>query len=158
VPRPAEKVVLLHPRERVYQDLPVPLDRLGQAAHALDDLRRCIEPIVTDPRWSALEWRVACTPLMVRLPSARQSLADLGEVRAGLWPDTDWAVRLRAARDEVERRLLDFNMSMSSLLSLESSSIDTVADFSFDGIKLAEAVGGLCGLIASRYPEAVGSI
>lgn len=158
MPGSAQRGTLLHLREQVCQDLPVSLERLGQAAHSLDDLRRCIEPIVTDPRWSALEWRLACTPLMVRLPTARQSLADLGGVRAGLWPDTDWAVRLRAARDEVERRLLDVNTSMSLLLSMESSSIDTVADFSFDGTKLAKAVGGLCGLIASRYPEAVGSI
>jgi hypothetical protein len=158
VPGPVQKGILLHLPEQVHQDLPVPLECLGRAVHALDDLRRCIEPIVTDPRWPALEWRVACTPLMVRLPTARQSLADLGGVRAGLWPDTDWAVRLRAARDEVERRLLDVNMSMSSLLRMESSSIDAVADFSFDGTKLAEAVGGLCGLIASRYPEAIGSI
>jgi hypothetical protein len=158
VPRPAQKVILLRLREPVDHDLPVPLERLGQAAHALDDLRRCIEPIVTDPRWPALEWRVACTPLMVRLPTARQSLADLGEVRAGLWPDTDWAVRLRAARDEVERRLQDVSMSMSSLLRTESSRTGTVAGFGFDGIKLAEAVDGLCGLIASRYPEAADSI
>ena len=158
MPGPAQKGILLHLREQTYQDLPVPLERLGQAAHALGDLRRCIEPIVTDPRWPALEWRVVCTPLMVRLPTARKSLADLRGVRAGLWPDTDWAVRLRAARDEVERRLLNMNMSMSSLLRTESNSIDTAAGFGFDGTKLAEAVDGLCGLIASRYPEAVGSI
>ncbi len=157
MPRPAQKGILLPLREQAHQDLPVSLERLGQAACALDDLRRCIEPIVIDPRWSALEWRLACTPLAVRLTTARQSLAELGGVRAGLWPDTNWAVRLRAARDEVERRLLNVNTSMSSLLSMEASNIDTVTDFRFDGTKLAEAVGGLCGLIASRYPETVGS-
>lgn len=158
MPEPAQRGTLLHLREQAYQDLPVPLERLGQAARSLDDLRRYIETIVTDPRWSALEWRLACTPLIVRLPNARQSLADLGGVRAGLWPDTYWAVRLRAARDEVEWRLLDVNTSMSLLLSMESSSIDTVAGFRVDGTKLAEAVAGLCCLIASRYPEAVGSV
>ncbi len=158
MPGPVQRGVLLHLREQAHQDLPVPLERLGQAARALDDLRRCIEPIVADPRWPALEWQVACTPLIVRLPAARQYLTDLREVRAGRWPDTDWAVRLRAARDEVERRLLDVNMSMSSLLRTESNNIDTAAGFGFDGAKLAEAADGLCGLIASRYPEAVGSI
>lgn len=158
MPGPAQRGILLHLREQVQEDLPVPLERLGQAARALDDLRRQVEPIVADPRWSALEWRLACAPLMVRLPTARQSLADLGGVRAGLWPDTEWAVRLRAARDEVERRLMDVNTSMSTLLSMESSNTHMVADFSFDGTKLAEAVGGLCDLIASRYPRAVGSI
>lgn len=77
--------------------------------------------------------------------------------RAGRWPDTDWAVRLRAARDEVERRLLDVSMSLSSLLHTETSSIDAVADFSFEGAKLAEATGGLCSLLTGRYPVAVGS-
>lgn len=42
-------------------------------------------------------------------------LAELGGVRAGRRPDSDWAVRLSAARDEPERRLLDVSMSMSSL-------------------------------------------
>jgi hypothetical protein len=134
------------------------LERLGVAFQELDDLRRCIEPIVHDPRWSAPEWRVACTPFMLRLPTARQSLADLAGIRAGQWPETDWAVRLRATRGEVERRLLDVSISVSSLVNEETSSIDAVVNFSSDGIKLAAAVDELCGLISSQYPEAVDDI
>jgi hypothetical protein len=134
------------------------LGRLSNAAQELDSLRRCIEPILSDLRWSALEWRVACAPLLVRLPAARQSLEDLADVRVGRWPDTNWAVRLRAARDEVERRLMDVSMSLSSLLHMETSSIDVVADFRFEGAKLAEAAGALCSLLTGRYPVAAGSI
>jgi hypothetical protein len=136
----------------------VPLERLSNAAQELNSLRRCLESILTDLRWSALEWRVACAQLLVQLPAARQSLEDLADVRAGRWPDTDWAVRLRAARDEVERRLLGVSMPLSSLLHTETSSIDAVTDFSFEGAKLAEAAGGLCSLLTGRYPVTVGGI
>ena len=158
MPRLAQKVILLRQQGGMCQDLPVPLECLGDAAYALDSLCRCIEPILINPHWTALEWRVACTPLMVRLPRARQSLADLAGVRAGRWPDTGWAVRFRAACEEVERRLLDVSMSMSSLVSVETSSIGAAVDFSLDGSKLVGAVDGLCGLIISRYPEAVDDI
>jgi hypothetical protein len=158
VPPPVRNVIPLRPPGGSRHDLPVPLERLSKAAQELDSLRRCIEPILSDLRWSALEWRVACAPLLVRLPAARQSLEDLADVRAGRWPDTDWAVRLQAARDEVERRLLDVSMSLSSLLHTETSSIDAVAGFSFEGAKLAEAAEGLCSLLTGRYPVAVGSI
>ena len=158
MPPPARNVIPLRPLGGSRYDLPVPLERLSNAAQELDGLRRCIEPILTDLRWSALEWRVACAPLMVCLPGTRQSLEDLAGVRAGRWPDTDWAVRLRAARDEVERRLINVSMSLSSLLHTETSSIDAVADFSFEGAKLAEAAGGLCSLLTGRYPVAADSI
>jgi hypothetical protein len=152
VPPSARNVIPLRPPGESRYDLPVPLERLSNTAQELDSLQRCIKPILTDLRWSALEWRVACTPLLVRLPAARQSLEDLADVRADRWPDTDWAVRLRAACDEVERRLLGVSMSLSSLLHTETSSIDAVADFNFEGAKLAEAAGGLCSLLAGRYP------
>jgi hypothetical protein len=154
VPRRTYNVIPLRSRGSS-EALPVPLERLGVAVRELDDLRSCIERIVGDPRWSAREWRVACAPLMLRLPRARHSLADLAGIRAGRWPDTDWAVRLRAACDEVERRLLDVSLSMSSLVQEETSSIGAVVNFSADGSKLAEAVDDLCVLIASQYPEAI---
>ena len=157
MPQRAQNVIFLHPRRRLSADLPVPLERLGVAVQELDDLRVCIERMVRDPHWSTQEWRAVCAPLMLRVPSARQSLADLAEIQVGRWPDTEWAVRLRAARDEVERRLLDVTMSVSSLMQCEPS-IDTAVRFHSDGIKLTEALDRLCGLIVRQYPEAVGEI
>lgn len=154
----AQNVIPLHPQRRPSQDLPVSLERLGIAFQRLDDLWRCIERIVYDPRSSALEWKVAAAPLLPRLPGARESLADLDGVRVGRWPDTGWALRLRAARDEVEWRLSDVTKSVISFVGEEASSVDAEASFSFDCTKLAEAVGELCRLIVGQYPEAAGDI
>ena len=97
-------------------------------------------------------------PVMLRVPRIRESLAQLARIRASQWPDTDWAVRLCAARDDVERRLLDVSMSMSALTSKETSTADAVVDFSSDGIKLAEAADELSSLIVSRYPAAADDV
>jgi hypothetical protein len=157
VPPGARNVIALHPHRRLSEDLPVPLERLGVAVYELGAFGDCIERIVDDPYWSAAEWRVACTPLMLRLPGVRQSLTELAGIRADRWPDTDWAVRLRAAHGEVERRLLDVSIAMNALIH-EEPSIDVRVTFGFDGTKLAEAVDELRHLIVSRYPEAVGDI
>jgi hypothetical protein len=154
VPRPYQNVIPLY-SGRSPHDLPVSLERLGGAVHELDGLRSCIARIVRDPRWSALEWSAACAPLMLRLPEAQQSLADLARIRANGWPDTDWAVRLSAARDEVERLLLDVSMAVSVLAHRETSSIDAVADFIFEGTRLTEALQALSNLITNQYPAAV---
>lgn len=156
MPRRAQNVIQLHPRRRSSEDLPVSLERLGVAVQELDDLQRCIEQTVRELSWPTLEWRVVCTPLMLRLSRARRLLADLSEIRAGRWPDTDWAVRFRAACDEAERRLLD--VSMSSFPYGATSSVDAAANFRTDSTRLAEAVDEVCDLIASRYPEAVDDI
>lgn len=137
-------------------DLPVSLHRLGVAVRVLDDLRHSVEKLAGAPRWSAMEWRVACSPLLLQLPRARRSLADLGGIRAGHWPDTDWAVRLRATRSDVERRLMDVKVSMSALASQEMISADSVATFSSDAALLAEAADEFCGLIVGHYPAAIG--
>jgi hypothetical protein len=128
------------------------LQRLGVVVRELDDLRGCVERVVRDPCWSALEWRAACTPLMLQAPKIRQSLTHLAEMRASRWPRTDWAVRLSAARENFERRLIDVCMSMSALGYKETSDIDMVADLSSDGIKLVQAADDLRSLIVSEYP------
>jgi len=160
VPRTAQNVIQLHARsalreEAAADELPLSLHCLGVAAHELSDLQCCIGRIVRDPQWSATEWRAVCSPLLLHLPKAWQSLAELDEIRAGRWPDIDWAVRLRAARSEVERRLMDVSMSMSALGGEETSSSDAVVTFSSDAMLLAEAVDELRSLIASRYPAAM---
>jgi hypothetical protein len=160
VPRTAQTVIRLHPRGAIREgatadDLPLSLHRLGVAAQELSDLRSCIGRIVRDPQWSATEWRAACSPFLLHLPKARQSLAELDRIRVGRWPDIHWAARLRAARSEVERRLMDVSVSMSALTGEETSSSDTVVTFSSDATLLADAAEELCGLIASRYPVAV---
>ena len=107
----------------------------------------------------AQEWKVACAPILLRLPKVLQSLGDLAGIRADRWPDTDWAVRLSTARDEAERRLLDLGSSMSyAIQGGDGTAADAVVSFSFDCAKLGKAVGELCGLIAKRYPEAIGEI
>ena len=93
---------------------------------------------------------------MVRIPDTRDSLADLDEIRAGRWPDTEWAVLVRARRAEVERRLLDVSMAMNSLVTVERDSVDAAISFCSDGAKLAEAARGLSALIVSGYPAAAG--
>ena len=153
-----QNVVPLPARRSSYDDLPVALERLHLAVQELDKLGCCVGRIICDPRWSALEWRAVCTPLMLRIPGARQSLADLADIMPGQWPDTDWAVRLCAARDEIERRLTDVSTSMSALTHGEVITVDAVISFSVDGTSLAKAADELCGLIASRYPEAVNTI
>ena len=158
--RTAENVIHLHSAGALRAkaspgDLPVSVRRLGIAVQELDDLRRRLDTVVRDPRWSALEWRAACSPLLIRLPKIRQSLTDLGRIRAGRWPDTGWALRLRAALGEFERRLMDVRISMSALASEGTSSADAVVTFSSDATMLAGAAGELRGLIADRYPAVV---
>ena len=102
VPPPAQNVIPWPVRgtphaKTAARDLPVSLHRLGVAVRELDDLRRCVERVAGVPQWSGMDWKVACAPLLLRMPRARRSLADLGEIRVGRWPDTDWAVRVRAA-------------------------------------------------------------
>lgn len=160
MPRTAQTVIRLHPRgvsraEATGDDLPLSLHRLGMAAQRLSDLQCCIGRIVRDPQWSATEWRAACSPLLLHLSKARQSLADLDRIRVGRWPDIHWAARFRAAHGEVERRLMDVGISMSALTGEETTSSDAVVTFGSDAMLLAEAADGLCGLIARRYPTAI---
>lgn len=162
MPRTAQTVIRLHPRgvsceEAIADDLPLPLSLrcLGAAAQELSDLQCCIGRIVRAPQWSATEWRATCSPLLLHLPKARRSLADLDRIRVGRWPDIHWAARLRAARSEVERRLMDVSISMSALAGEEMSSSDAVVTFGSDAMLLAKAADELCDLIASRYPAAV---
>ena len=113
MPRPAENVIRLRSAgaflaKAASGDLPVSPRRLGAAAKELDDLRRCLDRIVRDPRWSALEWRATCSPLLVQLSKIRQPLTDLGQIRAGQWPDTSSAIqvpgRARRVRAATGRR------------------------------------------------------
>ena len=149
-------VIPLRPRNSRPEALPVSMDRLGAAVRELDGLRRCVEQIVCRPSSSMAGWRAACGPLMLRIPDTRDSLADLNEIRAGRWPDTEWAVLVRARRAEVERRLLDVSMAMNALVTAERDSTDAAVSFCSDGAKLAEAARGLSALIVSEYPAAVG--
>lgn len=136
-------------------DLPVPLRCLAEAVQELDDLRCWAGRIVRNPQWSAIEWRATCSPLLLHLPKVQRSLAELGRIRIGRWPDVGWAARFRAAHSEVERRLMDVSISMSALASEETSSSDAVVTFSSDAALLADATDELCGLVASRYPAAI---
>lgn len=160
MPRSAENVIRLRSSgslraKAVPGDLPLPVRRLGAVARELDHLGRCLDRIVRDPRWSALEWRATCSPLLIQMSGIRQSLTDLGQVRVGQWPDTGWAVRFRAELSEVERRLADVRISMSALAEEETSSPDTVVTFSSDATLLAAAARELRRFIADRYPAAV---
>jgi hypothetical protein len=159
VPRPAENVIRLRPasapRATAPGDLPVPLRRLGSAVRELDDLGRCLELIVGDPRWSALEWRATCSPLLVGLFKIGHSVTELEEVRVGRWPETGWAIRFRSTLSELERRLADVRISMSALAAEEFSGADSVVTFNSDAMLLAKACRELRGLIADRYPAAV---
>jgi len=146
------QVILLRPRSRLLEDLPVSLECLGGIVQEFHDLRNCIDRVVRDPPWLAPQWRVACAPFMLRLPKVRQSLVDLAKIGVVRWPDVNWALRLCVARHEVEWRLLHFEMSMSSLIHGQAGSVDTLASFVFDGTKLATAAAKLCTLIASQYP------
>jgi hypothetical protein len=150
-----DNVIPLRPRNSP-EGLPVPVERLGAAVRELDGLRRCVEQIVRRPGWSVAEWRAACSPLLLRIPWARDSLADLDPIRSGGWPDAEWAVRVRARRAEVERRLLDVSMAMNTLVTAEAGSAEAAVSFCLDGARLAEATRGLCTLIVSEYPAAVG--
>jgi hypothetical protein len=143
---------------RSLHDLPVALELLRLAVLELNKLLRSIERVGREPHWSALEWRAACTPLMLRLPTSRQSLASLADIRLDQWPDVSWAVRLHAARDEVEGRLTYVSTSMSALTDGMAITADAVLSFSVDCTSLAKAVDELSGLIVSQYPEAVGAV
>lgn len=120
--------------------------------HELEALRQCVAKVAIDYPWSAQEWAANCTPLILRLHFARQSLADLAMIRVGTWPDTGWAVRLRAAHDEVARRMAEVGASAASLMRTETNSIDTVINLNVEGSKLADALDGLRGLLVAAYP------
>jgi hypothetical protein len=155
VPPSARNVIPFNPKAAA-DDLPIPLDRLRSAVHQFDELRCYAERMAINPQWSAMDWRATCSPLLIRLPRACQSLADLDPIRVGRCTDTGWAARIRTARCEVERRLTDIRISMSALTSTEVSSSDAVVAVSFDATRLAAALGDLDTLIASRYPTVAG--
>lgn len=155
--RPQNVFPLPGPRRSLH-DLPVALELLQLAVLELNKLLRSVERVGCDPHWSALEWRAACMPLMLRLPRSRQSLATLAGIRPDQWPDVGWAVRLRAACDEVEGRLAYVSTSMSALTDGMAVTVDAVLSFSVDCTSLAKAVDELSGLIVRQYPEAVGAV
>jgi hypothetical protein len=160
VPRPAENVIRLRDAgtsrgTAAASSLPVSPRRLGAAARELDNLARGLDAIIGNPRWSAPGWRAICPPLLVLLFRIRQYFPDLDLIRIGRWPDTDWAIRTRAAFSEVERRLADVRLSMSALASEEPSGVSTVVTFHSDAMLLSEAAQALRYLIADRYPAAV---
>jgi hypothetical protein len=155
---PTHNVIPLHPRRRFSGDLSLSTERIGVAFQELKSLRSCVEQVICDLHWSATGWRVITAPLLPRLPRARKSLADLAGVELDQWPDTYWAVVLLAARAEVESRLLDVSMSITSLITEETSGLDEVVNFGFDCTKLAEATGKLCRHIASQYPGEIDDI
>jgi hypothetical protein len=125
--------------------------RFRAVAQQLEELRRCVERIALDPQWSAMEWRAICAPLIIQLPGARQLLASLNPVRVGLWPDTEWAARVRTAHDDVERRLLDVGFAMSAVTSDETSHPDAAISLTSDAQLLAAAARELHGLITSHH-------
>jgi hypothetical protein len=157
--RSAENVIHLRSagasRAKAAGSLPTSVSRLGVVARELDDVQRCLDRIVRDPRWSAPEWRATCSPLLVHLPRIRRCLTDLGGIRVGQWPDTGWAVQFRAAWSEFDRRMADVRISMSALAAEETSSAHTVATFSSDAALLGGAARELRCLIADRYPTVV---
>jgi hypothetical protein len=140
-------VIPLHRRGGPAEGLPIPMEWLRDAVRELEALRQCASRVARYQGLSAQEWAIRCTPLIMRLHLVRRSLADLAVIRVGAWPDTGWAVRLRAAQDEVERRLTDVNASARSLMREETSSADTVINFSLEATKLADALDGLCSLV-----------
>lgn len=162
MPRPAENVIRLRPagapRAAAPGGPPVPLRRFGTAIRELDDLSRCLDLIVRDPHWSALEWRAACSPLLVELFKIGRSVTELERVRVGRWPETGWAVRFRSTLSELERRLADVRISMSALAAQEISDADAVATFNSDAAQLAIAARELRRLIADRYPAAIAAL
>jgi hypothetical protein len=149
---PSSRKVLQFTAKPTADDLPVPVALLQVAVLQFDELRCYAERLAAAPQWSALEWRAACSPVLIRLPRARQSLAILDPVRVGQHADTRWAARVRTARREVERRLTSIRISMSAVASMEVSSPDAVVTVSSDGVLLAAALADLRALIVSRYP------
>ena len=149
--RNGRTVIPFDPRRPRRDDLPVPLDHLRRAVHELDDLRYSVEQLDCDPLGSADDWPTALMPIMLRLPGARRALSELRQIKAGQWPDTEWAVRVRAAHADAERRLLDVDRSIRSLID-ETDFVSVMADLRFDGPELAHAVHELCALIVRRYP------
>lgn len=152
---PSRDVIPLHVRTRgpfaTTKKLATTPARFRAVAEQLEELRRCVERIALDPQWSAIEWRAICAPLMIQLPGARQLLASLNPVRVGLWPDTEWAARVRTAHDDVERRLLDVGFAMSALTSDETSSPDAAISMTSDALLLAAAARELHALITSHH-------
>jgi hypothetical protein len=146
------RILLLQRRDTRRENLPVPVERLCYAVRQLQELRAQVARTARDQRGSAKEWGVACTPLMLRMPAARQSLVSLAAIRVGTWPDTRWAMQLRTAHDEVDWRLADVNVAASSLARKETCTADAAVSFSFDGGKLVKALDDLCELITGRYP------
>lgn len=153
---PSSRKVIPFTAKPTADDLPVPVALLQVAVLQFDELRRYAERLAAAPQWSALEWRAVCSPVLIRLPRARQSLAILDPVRVGRHADTRWAARVRTARREVERRLTDIRISMSAVTSMEVSSPDAVVTVNSDGVLLAAALGDLRALIVSRYPAVAG--
>jgi hypothetical protein len=145
----AGNVILLHRRGGSPEGLPIPMECLDDAVRELKALRQCVSRVARYQGLSAQEWAISCTPLILRLHLVRRSLADLAVIRVGTWPDTGWAARLRAAQNEVERRLTDVSASARSLMREETSSANTMINFSFEGTKLADALDGLCGLVVA---------
>ena len=154
--RPDRDVIPLHVRStvpsRTTKKPAGTLARLRAAAQHLDELGHCAERITLDPQWSAMEWRAVCAPLLIQLPGARQLLASLNPIRVGLWPDTEWAARVRTTHNDVERRLMDVGFAMSALTSDETGNLDAAISLTSDASLLAAAASELHALIMSHHP------
>lgn len=145
-------------RIRSSTEASVDLRFLSIAVSELDDLRRCLESIAPRPGWSPQRWRVACTPLVMRLPAARRSLADLKRISADRWSDVTWALRLSGARAEAERSLQKLTTSMRPLVepgTFGSAATGAVAAFGRETFRLATGLERVCDLVTRRYPEAM---
>ena len=160
---PDHDVIPLHAYSAVppttIQRLAITPTRLRAAAQQLDELRGCAERIALDPQRSAMEWRAICAPLIIQLHRARQLLASLNPIRVGLWPDTDWAARVRTTHDDVERRLFDVGFAMSILTSGDTDHPDAAISLTSDASLLATAARQLQTLITSDHakPASTGS-
>ena len=122
-------VIPLRPRNSRPEALPVSMDRLGAAVRELDGLRRCVEQIGTPSE--LVDGGVAGSLRPADAANSRYPGLAGGPQRdpAGRWPDTEWAVLVRARRAEVERRLLDVSMAMNALVTAERDSTDAAVAF-----------------------------
>ena len=147
-------LISLDQRVRRHVQLPVHIDYLRAAAHELREFRNCVAQAALDQGGSAREWGLACTSFMLSAPRASEALNDLAAIRVGNWPDTRWAVQIRTAQAEAERRLVEARASARSVVRDKTCTPDTAAKFGFEGARLMEALDGLCRLIEERYSAA----
>ena len=130
-----------------------PVPDIADAARSFDRLERCAVTLQSGPlgivgELDGLEWPIVS--FQVQLPVVEQRLDQLRHINVANCPNAPWVLRLGDARAAAALRLQAVTQSLYRSPPGTGPLDDRLAT---DIKRLAEALRGLCRLIAQQYPE-----